>query len=72
MKPLATTALLLPLLLSGCSADPVKPWDRDLLAEQKMQLTPDAVEAAFDEQIYYSREAAFGGASIGGGGCGCN
>lgn len=59
-------------ILAGCSIEPVKPWDRDLLAEDKMQLVPDAVEEAFDAHIYFSKESSFGGAGIGGGGCGCN
>jgi hypothetical protein len=58
------------LLLSGC-AD-VKPWDRDLLAQKKMQLVPAPVDNALDEHVYFSKEAASGGQGVGGGGCGCN
>ena len=64
-------ALLL-LTLSGCSLSEVKPWDRDLLAQDKMQLVVDPVENYLDNHIYFSKEAAFGGQGIGGGGCGCN
>jgi len=65
--------LLLTLLsLSGCSGEPIKPWERDLLAEQKMQLVPDPIENYLDEHIYFSKEASFGGQGVGGGGCGCN
>ncbi len=63
---------LLLLTLSGCSFSEVKPWDRNLLAQDKMQLVVDPVEAYLDEHIYFSKEAAFGGQGIGGGGCGCN
>ncbi len=64
--------LLLLLLLAGCSIEPVKPWERDLLAQEKMQLVPDSLENTLDEHIFFSKEAAFGGQGVGGGGCGCN
>lgn len=60
------------LALAGCSAQAVKPWERATLAQDEMQLVPDRIESNFDEQIYFSREAAFGGRGVGGGGCGCN
>lgn len=59
-------------MLTGCILRPVEPWERDLLAEPEMQLVPDATEAALDEHIYFSKEAAHGGEGVGGGGCGCN
>jgi Domain of unknown function (DUF4266) len=59
-------------VLAGCALEPVRPWDRDLLAQQKMQLVPDPVENFYDEHIYFSKEAASGGQGVGGGGCGCN
>lgn len=59
-------------LLAGCALQPVEPWQRATLAREEMQLIPDRIESGFDEQIYLSREAAFGGKGIGGGGCGCN
>lgn len=58
--------------LSACVIVPVKPWERDLLAEKQMQLVPDPVEASLDEHTYFSKEAASGGQGVGGGGCGCN
>ena len=70
MRYLVTVIALSVLLLSGC-AD-VKPWDRDLLAQKKMQLVPSPVDNALDEHIYFSKEAASGGQGVGGGGCGCN
>ncbi len=57
--------------LSGC-VEQLKPWDRDLLAEEKMQLVPDPVDNYIDEHIYFSKEASHGGQGVGGGGCGCN
>jgi hypothetical protein len=64
--------LLTPLVLSACSNLGVQPWERDLLARPSMQLTVSALEAAADDHTYFSKEAATGGRSFGGGGCGCN
>jgi len=58
--------------LSGCSSWGVQPWERDVLAQKKMQLDPYPVDTYLDEHIYTSREASSGGRGIGGGGCGCN
>jgi hypothetical protein len=58
--------------LSGCSNLGVQPWERDLLAKPSMQLASSPVESSIDEHIYFSKEAATGGRSTGGGGCGCN
>ncbi|MCW8919534.1 MAG: DUF4266 domain-containing protein [Gammaproteobacteria bacterium] len=69
---LPVTLGLLALTLTGCSLGEVKPWDRDLLAQEKMQLVVDPLESYLDEHIYFSKEASFGGQGIGGGGCGCN
>lgn len=60
------------LFLSACDMQPVKPWERGTLAKKEMQLVPDELENAYDEHIYFSKEAATGGQSVGGGGCGCN
>jgi len=70
MRAIAITIVITMLLVSGCSA--VKPWDRDLLAQKKMQLVPAPVDNALDEHVYFSKEAASGGQGVGGGGCGCN
>ena len=58
--------------LNACSLEPVEPWDRDILAQKKMQLIPDALENYADDHIYFSKEASTGGQGVGGGGCGCN
>ena len=60
------------LMISACSGWGVQPWERDLLAKQEMQLISDPIEAGLDDHIYFSKEASSGGASFGGGGCGCN
>ncbi|MDH3613433.1 MAG: DUF4266 domain-containing protein [Gammaproteobacteria bacterium] len=65
-------SLLVVGITSGCSSMGVEPWERDVLAKEEMQLTTDAVEAATDDHIYFSKEASSGGRGFGGGGCGCN
>lgn len=58
--------------ISACSNLGVKPWERDILAKQEMNLISSPVEAGLDDHIYFSKEASSGGRSFGGGGCGCN
>ncbi len=48
--------LVLLLLGTGCSLMGVEPWDRDVLARDEMQLTTDALEAASDDHIYFSKQ----------------
>lgn len=64
--------LAVSLLAAGCSSMGVEPWERDLLAQDSMQLVPDYMDNYFDEHIYFSKEASTGGQGVGGGGCGCN
>lgn len=63
--------LTLAILLTGCIAR-VPPWERDLLAEKKMQLISDPMQNEMDEKIHFSKEGTSGGQGVGGGGCGCN
>ena len=58
--------------VAGCSAIGVKPWQRDLLSRQDMQLNGSPIDAAIDDHVYFSKEASSGGRSFAGGGCGCN
>ena len=58
------------LLLASCQT--VEPWERDRLAQQAMQLTPNVLDARRSDQIFFSKEAASGGGATAGGGCGCN
>jgi hypothetical protein len=67
-----TLPLIVLLALGGCSALGVKPWQREVLARPQMALNASPMEAAIDDHIYFSKEAASGGRSFGGGGCGCN
>jgi Domain of unknown function (DUF4266) len=59
-------------LASGCTSLGVKPWQRDVLAREEMQLDANALDAAIDDHMYFSKEASSGGRSFAGGGCGCN
>jgi hypothetical protein len=67
-----TVLLGLLLALAGCSTLGVKPWQHEILARPEMALTANPMDAAIDDHIYFSKEAASGGRSFGGGGCGCN
>jgi hypothetical protein len=62
---LATGALL-------CGCETVKPWQRGLLADPIMQPDRNPMQAEQIEHVYFSREAASGDRTVGGGGCGCN
>ena len=58
--------------ISGCTALGVRPWPRDVLAREEMQLGANPLDAAIDDHMYFSKEASSGGRSFAGGGCGCN
>ncbi|MDB5354254.1 MAG: lipoprotein [Phycisphaerales bacterium] len=65
----APLALLL-ALTGGCTQ--VKPWQRGTLADPIMQADRDPLGSALLDHIYFSREAATGGRTVAGAGCGCN
>jgi hypothetical protein len=75
-RPIRTGAALLVLLattgMQGCAHVGVKPWEREVLARDDMQLDANALDTAFDDHIYFSKEGTSGGRGFGGGGCGCN
>lgn len=58
--------------LAGCAQLGVQPWERGVLAREDMALDSAAMDAAYDDHIYFSKEASSGGQSFAGGGCGCN
>jgi hypothetical protein len=73
MKCVATFGLaLLVIIGTGCSSMGVKPWERAALSQDDMLMNADALDLAFDEHIYFSKEASSGGQGFAGGGCGCN
>ena len=63
--------LIFTLSLCACSTATVKPWERGDLARSDMQWQPDPMESALRDHIHTAKEAAAGGISTGGGGCGC-
>jgi len=62
-------ALLLSLV-GGCTT--VKPWERGTLADPIMQANRDPLGQSVIDHVYFSREAASGGRTVGEAGCGCN
>jgi len=58
--------------LAGCVVEPVEAWERDYLARPEMAWDPDALGGSYRNHVHFSKEASNGGASVGGGGCGCN
>ena len=67
---ISVTVLASVLLCSACST--VQPWEKGMLAKPEMSFGNDRLEGRFAAHIYSSKEASSGGASVGGGGCGCN
>ena len=66
---IAAVALLL-ALTNGCTQ--VRPWQRGVLADPIMQPDRDPLGASLTDHVYFSREQASGGRTVGGAGCGCN
>ena len=68
----AVQLLALLMLLSSCSLiQPVRPWEKGVLAKSEMVFDEDALDVLYVEHTYSSKEAAVGGSGVGGGGCGC-
>jgi len=67
---LGAFAIFLVASSAGCST--VKPWQRGALADSIMNPDRDPQAQGLMEHVYFSREAASGGRSVGGAGCGCN
>ena len=61
--------IIMGICLSGCA--PVKPWERGNLAKPEMAFDFNSMQNRYREHVYNSREAALGGDSADGGGCGC-
>ena len=62
--------LILAALAAACA--PVAPYQRAYLAREDMSLEGNLGTMKAIEKTYSAKEAASGGASVGGGGCGCN
>ena len=67
------TLALMVLTFSACSnLGQVQPWEKGNLAKPEMTFEGDALDNAYVEHTYFSKEGASGGNGVGGGGCGCN
>ena len=58
------------LVLGGCAT--VAPYERELLAEERMQIGADPLASEMEQHVHDYREGVAGGFGGGGGGCGCN
>jgi hypothetical protein len=68
MHRVALAALL--VAAAGCTS--VAPYQRGYLARPDMAFDADPGTARALEKTFSAKEASSGGASVGGGGCGCN
>lgn len=62
-------SVLLSVAVTGCAT--IEPWERGNLAKPHMALDPNGSRTAMRTHTYVSREAAAGGNTAQGGGCGC-
>lgn len=69
---IAAATLLLSMLASGCTLQPVQAWERGDLARPEMAFEPDPMLSSYRRHVEFSKEAASGGPALAGGGCGCN
>jgi hypothetical protein len=61
------------LAIGGCASQtPVQAWEKGNLARPEMTFDSDRLDTKCMEHTYFSKEAAYGGSRVGGGGCGCN
>ena len=58
------------LAAAGCTT--TKPYQRELLAKPAMVVERDPERLALEAHVINIQEGAVGGATGGGGGCGCN
>ena len=60
------------VVLAAASCVTVRPEQRAILADPTMQYESNALEESARQHVIENREAAYGGGSVQGGGCGCN
>lgn len=66
----SVAAVLLLALGTGCVT--VRPEQKAILADPTMQFESNPLEESARQHVLENREAAYGGGSVQGGGCGCN
>jgi len=73
MKKLVGVLLILAVFSTGCSEKLVRvlPFEREYLAQEKMQFDPVSSRAEQEGHVFLIREASAGGESSFQGGCGC-
>jgi hypothetical protein len=59
-------------VIAGAGCAPVKPWEREFLADPIMQFDADKEERAVRDHLLSTREGSTGSFGVSGGGCGCN
>jgi hypothetical protein len=72
ISPVRLALLLVMVAFGATGCTTVQPWERATLSSYSMRPDRDPLAQAMAEHIYFSREAAAGGRSVGGSGCGCN
>ena len=70
MRLLRCLLMAASICATACTA--VAPYQRGYLARDDMALEGNPGFAKAIEKTFAAKEAASGGASVGGGGCGCN
>jgi hypothetical protein len=56
--------------IAGCAG--ARPWQRETLADPRMQFGADPDAEILEQHVYQYREGSAGGYGGTGGGCGCN
>lgn len=69
---MATSLMAAACVSAGCATQEVKPWQRGALAKSEMAWEVDPLLGDLQRHTQFSKEAASGDATLGGGGCGCN
>lgn len=72
LRTMAGLTAMVVVIASGTGCATVEPYQKQAFSCPSMQVDGDPIRDMLTEHIYFSREAASGGESIGGGGCGCN
>lgn len=69
----STFFLMAMISMTACTnLKKVQPWEKGALAKPEMTFEGDALDNAYVEHTYFSKEGSSGGGGIGVGGCGCN